>query len=362
MNNILYRNYLTSGDKSAFSAPGNIRRSYKRKYSPHKINAMLGSVDSYTLHREVKRPRTYNPFFVYAKRDQLQMDLINMRHLKNYNKKITFLLVIIDCFTKYAGKILKDKTGEKTLNAIKSVFDDLSPPPRAVLCDRGKEFINRKVSGYFKEKEIHQIFPNGDNKAAIIERFNRSIQSIIYRWMTENETFRYIDILQKLVDTYNARGHRTLQYLSPNEAEKEENQTKVFNAIYTYYSQALDKRDKPKLSIGQTVRIAGEITKFRRSYKENFMEEFFKIETINERMPIPMYYLRSMDDNEMIEGGFYGSELQPVYGDIFKINKVLKKRIGKNNRKEVYVSWKGFGKEHNSWEPASSLVKEYKKK
>ena len=38
--------------------------------------------------------------------------------------------------------------------------------------------------------------------------------------------------------------------VSPNEAEKEENQTKVFNAIYTYYSQALDKRDKPKLSIG----------------------------------------------------------------------------------------------------------------
>jgi hypothetical protein len=178
-------------------------------------------------------------------------------------------------------------------------------------------------------------------------------------YMTENETFRYVDVLDALVSSYNNRGHSTLQFLTPNEAEKSGNRGKVLCALNLHYSKALNAKKEPTLSVGQTVRVAKLRDKMTRGYQERFNQEHFKIVEVLTRQPVVMYKLQSMNNHEIVEGGFYKNELQVIDGDVFKVERVLKSRI-RNKKKELYIRWKGFSDQHDSWEPAENIVKEYK--
>ena len=53
---------------------------------------------------------------------------------------------------------------------------------------------------------------------------------------------------------------------------------------------------------------------------------------------------------EDIKGTFYPPELQKKKQEIYRIEKVLKKRT-RNGTKEVYVKWKGYNNNFNSWIP-----------
>ena len=163
-----------------------------------KIKNILQEIDSYTLHREFKEPRIRNPYYVYEKRDQIQMDLIDIRKYKDDNDEITFLLVAIDSFTKFAWIIaMKKKDAITTLQAIKKIIDKLiekDEKHKCILFDKGKEFFNRLIKNYLNEKEIKHLHPFSEIKAGIAERFNRTIQKLIFKYCTENSTNRYINV------------------------------------------------------------------------------------------------------------------------------------------------------------------------
>jgi hypothetical protein len=359
MNSTIYNNYINPAHPTAFSAPGNVKRFYRNTYGKSVIDKTLAHVDSYTLHREYKKPAITNPFFVYSPREQVQMDLIDMRQLTKYNDGVTFIMVLIDCFTKKAWiKLLKNKSADSSLAALKELINEIKPQVKTILFDAGTEFKNKKVHSYLNEKNIKIIHPFSETKAAVAERFNRTIQDLIYRHNTEKETFRYVDVIFDLLSAYNNRGHRTLQYLTPEEAEKPENSAKVLCALNIYYSKALGSRKQPTLKVGQTVRIAIIRTKMTRGYQERFNQEYYKIIEVMTRMPIPMYRIQSMNNNEIIKGKFYANELQPLNGDVFKVDKVLQKRTRKG-KKEVLVKWKAFDEQHNSWEPEENIVTSY---
>jgi len=68
-----------------------------------------------------------------------------------------------------------------------------------------------------KRHNIHfYTSENEDIKAAVVERFNRTLKTKLYRYFTFKNTRRYIDILQDLVDSYNATRHRSIN-MSPEE-------------------------------------------------------------------------------------------------------------------------------------------------
>jgi hypothetical protein len=208
-----------------------------------------------------------------------------------------------------------------------------------------------------ERKGIKIIHPFSEQKASVCERFNRTIQDLMYRFMTENETFRYIDVLNSLLSGYNDRGHRTLKYLTPNEAEKKENHNKVLNALNEHYTKALQVEEPVKYDIGQTVRIKSLPGKFTRGYQERFNREHFKIIKINERLPIPMYFLQSLNNDEVIEGGFYFSELSPISPSSFKMT-ILKSRR-RRGKLQHFVKWRDFNSSHNQWINADNITKSY---
>jgi hypothetical protein len=135
--------YTTPRHPTAFSSPGNLKRQYENRYGTKPILETLQHLDAYTTHREFKKPRVTNPFYVYKKRQQLQMDLIDTSNLKKYNRGTTFILTAIDSFTKHAwARQLKSKSAAATLPAIKNILDAMGEDkPKSIFFDRVKLFF-----------------------------------------------------------------------------------------------------------------------------------------------------------------------------------------------------------------------------
>jgi hypothetical protein len=140
--NEIKEKYVQPGHPTAFSAPHNILKHFKGrgiKYKRKDVDATLQSLPSYTLHREFHRHST-NPTFVYARREQIQADLIDVRELSPENDGITFLLIFIDVFTKKVFvRGIERKSAKNTRDAIQSIISTMEHgKPKAILFDHGK--------------------------------------------------------------------------------------------------------------------------------------------------------------------------------------------------------------------------------
>lgn len=354
--------YTSPGHPIAYSRPAAVAKYFG--ITQNKAKKLLQQLDSYNLHKEYKRPSTFNPYYARHLFRNCQADLIEMRGLSAHNDGVNYLLLIIDIFSRKIWVYpLQRKLGKKVAACLRKWLDsDLGAKKRRVKIfrtDGGKEFFNHHVRQVLLNHNITHELAVGTSKASYAERSNKSLQVLIYKHLTENETTRYIDVLPDLVKTYNTRGHRSLDGMSPNEASKLKNEVHVRGVLMKRYASI--KRKKPTLTLGQTVRIKTDskaISDARRAYAEQYHGALYTIVRINQKLPVPLYYLRSQDKGDFIEGGFYANELSPVEGNVFKVDQVLKTR-GRGARKEYLIRWKWFGPEHDTWEPASNILRVY---
>ena len=170
----------------------------------------------------------------------------------------------------------------------------------------------------------------------------------MWKYFSANNTHKYIDILPALVTKYNHTYHRTIK-CTPTEASKPENSNKVFQALYGDTSLL---KKIPKYNVGDEVRIVKKKKTFEKGYTPNWTEEVFTISEIKDTKP-PTYQIEDKNGEE-IQGSFYEAELQKTNQSIYRIEKVLNKRT-RNGRKEIYVKWKGYNKDFNSWISTDNL-------
>lgn len=354
------RAYHTPGHPTAFSAPKTVADHFG--ITTNKARKVLEESDAYTLHREYKRPRVYNPYYVHNRRKQVQGDLVDISRIRGTNDGVTFLLVLIDIFTKKLWVFpLKNKSATVMKDAMKTWLDGLRTKPEKIVTDRGLEFTNRLVQNLLRESGVEWEAANGTMKAAIAERVNKTLQILIYKYLSAKETTRYIDVLPQLVQTYNRRPHRTLEGLTPNTADLPRNEALVQGVFHARFAKLGQARTSPKLSVGDIVRVKTDphkISQNRRAYAEQYTGEYFRIVRINRTLPIPMYHLRSMDSLDFIEGGFYANELQRQRGDVWKVERILAERTRRGVR-EVLIKWKDFSDRWNSWEPRRNIVQRF---
>ena len=355
MKEVVIRNYLSPSHPTSFSGVSQVYNYYRAHHPEYalsipKVEKILSEVDSYTRHKESKT-LLRNPTFIYRRRQQMQIDLVDVRHLKEYNRGISYLLSAIDVFTRYAFcQPLKSKTAKDTLDGFKKVLKQAKDYPQTCISDRGSEIKNQLFYQFCKENNIKVLHTDTSIHAAYVERFNRTLQGLTYRYMTQNETFSYVDVLPKLLESYNNRVHRMIK-LSPAQAEKKENHPYIRELNELRFSRV--KKRKPKYHIGQEVRISILKNKFTRGYDPQRNEEVFKIKSISTVLPIPLYQLEDYDSKETIEGDFYEHELTPVIKETFAIEKVLKKKKQKG-KTLLLVKWRGY--KDPSWIPESDLV------
>ena len=143
--------------------------------------------------------------------EQWVADLIELQGLARWNKGNRYALTVVDVFSKYAWvEPLKNKTGVAVTQAMQTILTRAGRTPQKLQTDAGKEFYNRTFQNLMKTNGIHHFSTHGDAKAALAERFNRTLKEKLYRYLTAKNTQAYLQVLQSIVQGYNATVHRSI--------------------------------------------------------------------------------------------------------------------------------------------------------
>ena len=220
------------------------------------------------------------------------------------------------------------------------------PLPRSLQTDKGTEFTNHKFQQWLKERGVHFFTTeNDDIKAAIVERFNRSVKARMWRYFTRYNTLSYMDVLEDLVDVYNRTPHRSIGMAPLDVTSK--NKARIW---FRMYADPVDYKE-PSLRIGDTVRISKTRRVFKKSYLAQWTEEIFTIVERKSTRP-PTFVLKDYV-GEVLKGTFYPQELQKVNktDDVYRVEKILKRK-----KNQVLVKWLGYPIKFNSWVNVKDLV------
>ena len=234
-------------------------------------------------------------------------DLVQLDRIAEDNDKYKFLLCIIDCFTRYAFVIpLKSKSDKDVLDGFKeAVKENHKVYPKMIWTDSGSEFKNKLINKWYSDHGITRYSTYGNSKSAIVERFNRTMKNIMWKYLLSKRTYRYIDKLPVMVQQYNKRKHRSIQ-MSPAQA-KALNEEGINKLWLHQYSDIEPNKHDPAFHVGDIVRISLAKDTFKKAYEGNFSQTLYKItEQLN---TIPWTYRIENLDGENIEGSFYEPEL-----------------------------------------------------
>ena len=333
-----------AGVDTFYKALKNIYPNIKRK----KVVEFLKSEDSYTLHKPVTRPRIYRRVFTKGIDYLYEIDLVDVSRYREENDNYTFLVTLIDTFSKYAWVVpILTKHGKNVFNGVKTIL--LVNRPKKISMDLGLEFFNKDFLHMLKVYNIQYYSVASNSKNPHIERFNRSLKTRLFRAFTARGNHRYIDILPDIVDAYNNSYHRSIK-MAPNQVSKE-NEAIVRKNLYPKIVKTLYKN---KVKIGDTVRIARKKGAFDKGYSKTFSDEVYYVNKIKNTYPVT-YGLTDVL-GEPIRGSFYFEEIQVVdkTNNIYPIEKIITSRT-RRGIKEHLVKFLGYSDESNTWIPHKDI-------
>jgi len=174
-----------------------------------------------------------------------------------------------------------------------------------VQSDKGTEFLNSTFQSMLRRHNIKfYTSENEDIKAAVVERFNRTLKTKMYRYFTAKNTRRYIDVLPDLLHSYNHTYHRSIG-MAPVEVDAN-NEDVVRARLYPLQPKSYRWR----YGVGDMVRITMQRQPFRKGYLGRWSQEIFQID---ERLPtVPVTYRLKDLAGDSIKGRFYEPEIQKV--------------------------------------------------
>lgn len=342
METILKDIYYDPSHKAGLASAQKLFRAVKHLgVSFNQVKHWLKKQKAYTLHRPVRKKFPRRQVDVQQIDEQYQIDLADMSNVSKHNKGFRYLLIVIDSFSRYCWAFpIKNKKPESIIDAFKKVLKERRPD--SIFSDNGGEFVNNKFRTFLqKEGILFYTAHNQETKASIAERVIRTIKSKLYRYFSARKTFQYLNVLKKIIQSYNNSKHRSIQ-MAPADVTfenahivRERKKTKVYNVSFKYM-------------IGESVRVSKVKHVFDKGYYPNYSDEIFTIHRRQKRQGLPLYKLKDYN-GEVLEGFFYQDEIQPVeISDLWEIEKVIKTK-GKGLNKQYLVKWAGYGSKFNSW-------------
>ena len=280
-----------------------------RKISNSKeVKSQVEKLKEYYLFKPIRRKFPRRRVLVHEPKHQIAFDLIDLIRYSKWNNNFKYVLIVVDVFTKKIWtEKLKSKSADALVIAFKRLFTRMGCHPKLAQSDDGKEFVNSKVQSLFKAHNIKWFSTRSIVKAGVAERAIRTIMSKLARVFSHRDNFKYIDVLDNIVKSYNDSVHSTIG-MKPNEVVRENTDLAYFN---TYKDIIKDKRKRiPKFKVGDQVRIDRQKAMFEKGYDYNWNPEIFVVEKVSNSTPIT-YNLKDLN-GEQILGTFYEPELQKV--------------------------------------------------
>ena len=277
-------------------------------------------------------------------------DLVDVHRYARQNKGYKYILVVLDVFSRYAwARPLKSKFGVQVAPAFEDIFRGGRKPTK-LWTDKGTEFYNVNMSHMLQTNGDIQLYSTyNEPKGTIAERFIRTLRTKIEsHYIIDQQTVWY-DILPQLLHEYNTTRHRSIK-MTPEDACKPENFRRVYR---TLYDKTYDEI-KPMFNVGDKVRISVHKGLFEKGTTANWSEEIFEVrEIVSYTRPIT-YRLKDLA-GELVDGAFYNQQLQKTDQEIYRVDRVLRRRKKRDGTREIYVRWEGYPDKFNQWVPADDI-------
>ena len=331
------------------------------------IEQFLRSQDGCTYHGNVPRRFVRRPIKVCRPGLIIGSDLADFTEkIAKHNNGFRYVVILMDIFSR---KVSLTAVKRKTCSNIAKIFDEYLKNSTyqysKFFADEGAEYTGKAVQKIYNKYNIvrYNIF-NRRFKNAILERFVRTLKSFLYRYFTQNNTFKFIDVLEKYEKIYNSTPHVGLGLQTPDNVHKmtdlneikTQEKIQLTQKIKNYgrisrnelknlnsSKRAFDEGTHVRILLNDAERIFG------KSYEKIFSDEIFVIRKVDRSLPIS-YWLKDLN-NKDIKGVIYHKELKRVeLPKQYFVEKVLKTRINRETGKEEYfVQWVGWPQEFNSW-------------
>ena len=232
-------------------------------------------------------------------------DLLDIHQYARVNKNYTFILVLVDVFSKYAwARPLKNKEGNSVARALEEIFNSSKRCPYRLWTDRGTEFYNKNVENTLKKHKVQLYSTFNEPKSMIAERFIRTLRGKLESNFLLTQSTVWYDILPELLREYNNSRHRSIS-MTPKEASKLCNYQKVYDSLYNRPNQKslkqVQKERTPSFHIGDKVRISVNKRLFEKGSTSNWSEEIFEISNVVKTTNPIVYKIKDLADEEIKE-------------------------------------------------------------
>jgi hypothetical protein len=262
------------------------------------------------------------------------------------NDGYRYMLTVIDLFSRFAWAApIKNKTGKEVMRAFRVIFAT-GRKCQILQTDEGREFTNRYVQHLFNVENIRFFTVKSQFKAAVCERFNRTLKSKMWRYFTRYGSYRWVDVLPELMRSYNASIHRSIG-MAPNNVNEDVEHELWQKQERKGPQKVTNKEPTARFQVGDEVRLSKAKRVFKKGYLPNWTEEIFTVIRVLETAPVQ--YKVSDYRHDEIQGSFYGAELQKVVKPAqYAVERVIRRRRVRG-RYQYLVKWLGFDDTHNSW-------------
>jgi hypothetical protein len=310
---------------ASFSGIDKFRQNNKRVPFKH-----IKKLNAYILFKPAPRRFVRCVTTVNSVNDEWQADLVDITNLRLSDH---FIVTVIDVFSRFAfAELLPNKTKYETAKAFKKIFRNYRPP-KVLYTDQGKEFFSEDV---FNQHNVTHILSTATNKAAIVERFNRTLRQKIVRYSVHANTKDFRPVLQDLIYSYNNTIHPFHGYTPSDVYKMSEPQQlnlrkKIYNEISEDDMTLVDLKNKTvlfKFKLGDTVRLAANKGIFDKATTfQKWLPDIYTIDQLCPTLP-PTYKIRSEKGN-LMDRRYYKEELQRVDKptQIIKPTNIEQKRV-----------------------------------
>ena len=155
------------------------------------------------------------------------------------------------------------------------------------MVNKGSKFYNSFFK-CFKDNDIEMYSTHNAGKSVVAERFIRTLETKIYKYMTLVSKNLYIDKLDDIVNEYNNIYHRIIK-MKPVD---------VKDNTYIDFSKKVNDKDS-KFKAGDHVRISKYKDIYAKGYTPNWSEEVFVIKEVKNTVSWT-YVINDLNSEEII--------------------------------------------------------------
>ena len=309
-----------------------IRKVYSN-ISRREVASHLANDATHQIHRPLPRRVTTRAIVTDGRSKVAQIDLIDMSAYAGFkgNKRTHYCLTYVDTFSKFcACQPLPNKTAKAVCKGMEAILDSMpeSWRPKTIQADNGGEF-QTLLNDMLNKRGIKLIHSSAYNPTSNshVERFNRTLKSSVFEYMTRHNTKVYVPILPSLITNFNNTIHGTTK-LTPLQIMQADETPKMIEEI----QERIRKRVKqnsvvskmPALKEGDFVRVANNTEAairrqtFRKKIGANWSTTVFQIYKISEPVNYGIqqqFLLKNMDTGVKSRKRYWAYQLLPTTYD-----------------------------------------------